>query len=81
LQVRERGGKDVVVGWIYERRDGGRSFATTLGHPSKNFQIEAFRRMIVNAILWTAKKDVPQDGAPVGLSEEALALPAQPPPP
>src|SRR5262249_3073916 len=57
LQVREKGGKDVIVGWAFERTDGGRAFGTTLGHPYKNFQIEAFRRMIVNAILWSAHID------------------------
>jgi hypothetical protein len=49
-----------------------------LGHPYKNFQIEAFRRMLVNSILWTAKIDVPETGAKVTLSEEALALPPKP---
>jgi type 1 glutamine amidotransferase len=78
LQVRERGGKDVIVGWVYERPDGGRAFATTLGHPYKNFQIEAFRRMIANGILWTAKVEVPATGANVTLSEEVLALPPKP---
>ena len=78
LQVHERGGKDVIVGWVYERLDGGRAFATTLGHPYKNFQIEAFRRMIVNGILWTAHLEVPSTGANVTLSEEALALPPKP---
>ena len=53
--------KDVVVGWVYERPDGGRAFGTTLGHPYNNFRIEAFRRMIVNGILWTAKVEVPKD--------------------
>jgi type 1 glutamine amidotransferase len=75
LRVREKGGQDVIVGWVYERPDGGRSFATTLGHPYRNFQIEAFRKMLVNAILWTARLDVPKDGAPVKLDEAALALP------
>jgi len=78
LQVRERKGKDVVVGWVFERKDGGRSFGTTLGHPYKNFQIEPFRRMIVNAILWSAHVEVPKDGAPVNLSEKDLALPPKP---
>jgi hypothetical protein len=78
LQVREKGGADVVVGWVYERPDGGRSFATTLGHPYRNFQIDSFRRMLANAILWTAKLEVPEGGAPVELIEEALALPPQP---
>jgi hypothetical protein len=34
--------------------------------------------MIVNAILWTAKVDVPEGGANVDLSEEDLALPPEP---
>lgn len=75
LQVTERKGKDVVVGWVYERAGGGRSYGTTLGHFYSNFQREPFRRMITNGILWSAHVDVPKDGAPVNLSEEALALP------
>jgi type 1 glutamine amidotransferase len=75
LQVKERGGKDVIVGWAYERPDGGRAFATTLGHPYSNFQDERFRRMIVNGILWSAHVEVPKEGAPVNMSDEALALP------
>jgi type 1 glutamine amidotransferase len=78
LQVREKGGQDVIVGWVYERPGGGRSFATTLGHPYRNFQIDAFRRMLVNAILWSARLDVPEAGAPVTLREEILALPPRP---
>jgi type 1 glutamine amidotransferase len=78
LQVRERKGKDVVVGWVYERPDGGRAFATTLGHPYANFQIDAFRRMIVNGILWSAHVEVPKDGAPVNVDEKTLALPPKP---
>jgi type 1 glutamine amidotransferase len=77
LQVREKNGKDVIVGWAFQRPDGGRAFGTTLGHPYKNFQIEAFRRMIVNAILWSAHVEVPKQGAAVNLSAEALALPPQ----
>jgi type 1 glutamine amidotransferase len=75
LRVHEPRGKDVIVGWVYERRDGGRAFGTTLGHPYKNFQQEPFRRMIVNGILWAAHVEVPPEGAPVHLSAEALALP------
>jgi type 1 glutamine amidotransferase len=78
LQVRDKNGKDVIVGWTFEREGGGRSFATTLGHPYKNFQDERFRRMIVNGILWAAKLEVPAEGAPVNIGEEALALPPKP---
>lgn len=77
LQVKERGGKDVIVGWAHEREGGGRAFATTLGHPYSNFQDERFRRMIVNGILWSAHVEVPDEGAAVDIGEEALALPAK----
>jgi type 1 glutamine amidotransferase len=70
--------KPVVVGWAYERPDGGRSFGTTLGHYYRNFQDERFRRMIVNAILWTAEVEIPKGGARVDLSEKDLALPPNP---
>ncbi len=75
LEVSEPKGQKVIVGWVHERAGGGRSFATTLGHPYSNFQREPFRRMIVNAILWSAHTDVPAQGAPVKLSEVDLALP------
>lgn len=78
LQVTEKKGKDVVVGWVFERPGGGRSFATTLGHPYRNFQNESFRRMIVNAILWAAEVEVPKGGAPVDVSEDVLRLPPPP---
>ncbi len=70
--------KPVVVGWAYERPDGGRSFGTTLGHFYSNFQRENFRRMIVNAILWSAKVEIDKSGARVDLGQEDLALPDKP---
>ncbi len=72
--------KPVVVGWAYERKDGGRAFATTLGHFYRNFQRDPFRKMIVNAILWSAKVEVPRDGADVSLPDAELALPPKPAP-
>ncbi len=77
LQVSTKG-QEVIVGWAYERPAGGRSYATTLGHFYDNFQREEFRRTIVNAVLWTARQDVPPDGARVHLSEAELALPPKP---
>lgn len=74
LQV-QAGEKSVVVGWACEREGGGRAYATTLGHFYENFQREPFRKMVVNAILWTAKAEVPEQGANVKLSEQDLALP------
>ena len=44
-----------VVGWAFERPDGGRGFGYTGGHFHSNWENENMRRMVVNAILWTAK--------------------------
>jgi type 1 glutamine amidotransferase len=76
LQVTTKG-QDVVVGWAFERPDGSRAYGTTLGHFYNNFEREAFRRMIVNAILWTSKQEVPKDGAKVNVGEEFLKLPPE----
>ena len=67
--------EDVIVGWAYQRPNGGRSYGTTLGHFYRNFQIEAFRKTIVNAILWTSHLKVPQQGANVSLTNAELQLP------
>jgi type 1 glutamine amidotransferase len=54
-----------TVGWIYERPDshGGRSYGNTLGHFEELFRQEAFRKMLVNGILWTVHVEIPPDGA------------------
>jgi type 1 glutamine amidotransferase len=66
-------GKDHTVGWAYERPDshGGRSYGNALGHFHELFQQEAFRRMVVNGILWAAHCDVPEQGAPCALDAGA----------
>lgn len=46
-----------VVGWAYERENGGRGFGYTGGHFHENWENPEVLRMIVNAILWTAKAD------------------------
>lgn len=50
------------VAWAVERKDGGRGFGFTGGHFHSNWQVENFRKMVLNAIVWTAKGDVPPDG-------------------
>ncbi len=82
LKVRVEG-HDQTVAWVFERasQKGGRSFGTTLGHFHENFEIEAFRRFIVNGILWTAHVEVPASGAAVNVNEADLKLPPQKGPP
>ena len=51
-----------VIGWAVERANGGRAFACTGPHYHANFQNEDLRRLALNAILWTAKMEVPVGG-------------------
>lgn len=51
----EFNGAPLTVAWAYERPNGGRSFATTLGHFERNFADEQFRRAVVKGIAWSAE--------------------------
>lgn len=52
------------VAWAYERPDGGRSFGFTGGHFHRNWGVDGFRQVVLNAVAWTAKIDVPSLGVP-----------------
>lgn len=58
-------GQPEHMAWAYERDNGGRGFGFTGGHFHRNWADENFRRIVVNAILWSAKVDVPSGGAKV----------------
>jgi len=61
-----------VVSWVVERADGGRGFGFDGGHFNANWGNLDFRRMVVNALMWTAKADVPARGARVEIVPEDL---------
>jgi len=54
--------KEQVVAWAVERKDGGRGFGFTGGHYFENWYIPEYRKMVLNAIVWTAKVEVPKTG-------------------
>ncbi len=56
-------GQPEVVAWAIERPDSGRGFGFTGGHKHTNWGNDNFRRLVLNALLWTAKADVPAGGA------------------
>jgi putative membrane-bound dehydrogenase-like protein len=51
--------------WVYERPGGGRSFGFTGGHYHWNWGRRDILRLVSNAIVWTAKGEVPEGGLPV----------------
>lgn len=55
-------GEPQHLGWCLERNDGGRGFGFTGGHYHKNWGDDNLRKFILNAIAWTAKVDIPDEG-------------------
>lgn len=70
--AKEHKGRAEVLAWAFDRANGGRSFGFTGAHFHKNWGDENFRRLVVNAILWTARLDVPADGAKVDMDPAEL---------
>jgi type 1 glutamine amidotransferase len=70
--AREHKGREEILAWAFDRANGGRSFGFTGAHFHKNWGDENFRRLVVNAILWTAKLEVPEGGAPVEMDPAEL---------
>ena len=50
------------MAWARERQDGGRGFGFTGGHDHWNWGNDNFRKLVLNAIAWTAGVEPPQDG-------------------
>jgi type 1 glutamine amidotransferase len=53
--------------WLFERPQdagAGRGFGFTGGHFHKNWQDDNHRRVVLNAVAWIAKLEVPKDGVP-----------------
>lgn len=63
--TKSRKGQIETMAWAYERPDGGRGFGFTGGHFHRNWADQDFRRIVVNAILWCSKVEVPEGGAKV----------------
>lgn len=51
-----------TIAWVYNRPKGGRSFSYTGGHFHWDWANDNARKMILNAIVWAAGHDVPEDG-------------------
>jgi hypothetical protein len=71
-EAKKHKGREEYLAWAFERPNGGRSFGFTGAHFHDNWGDENFRRVVVNAILWTAKLDVPKEGARVELDPADL---------
>jgi hypothetical protein len=68
---------DPLWAWAWQRPEGGRGFALIGGHKHTIWQIEDLRRTVLNAILWTAHKAVPNDGV-ISALPPAPTMPPEP---
>jgi type 1 glutamine amidotransferase len=66
-----------TVAWACERPDGGRSFGFSGLHYHENWKLPEYRRLVLQGVLWTLKRDIPEGGVPVEIRQEDLALPSR----
>lgn len=55
-------GKPQHMAWAFERPDGGRGFGFTGLHRHENLGNDSFRTILLNAVAWVAKLDIPRTG-------------------
>lgn len=55
-------GEPAVVGWVYQREDGGRGMGFTGLHDHDNLAQKSFRTALLNGIAWISGVDIPEGG-------------------
>lgn len=55
-------GQPEAMMWVIERPEGGRGMGFTGGHFHDNWGNDDFRKVVLNALVWLAKADVPAQG-------------------
>ncbi len=70
--IQEAKGRDEIMMWAVERPDGGRGFGFTGGHFHLNWGNDNQRKIVLNALLWLAKVEVPKNGFESKVTAEDL---------
>jgi type 1 glutamine amidotransferase len=70
--VRANKGAREALAWAYERPGGGRGFGCTGAHFHANWGNDDFRKLMLNALAWTAGLDVPTEGFATSVTAEEL---------
>ena len=65
-------GKAETMMWVTERSDGGRGFGFTGGHTHATWGDPNQRKIVLNALLWIAKVDVPAGGVKDNITADDL---------
>jgi type 1 glutamine amidotransferase len=67
-------GRPEIMMWALERPDGGRGFGFTGGHTHATWGNPNQRKILLNALLWLAKAEIPPDGVDSTVSDADLGL-------
>lgn len=70
--IQAQKGRAEAMMWSIERPNGGRGFGFTGGHYHDNWANDSFRKVVLNAIVWTAHVEVPEKGVESKVSAEEL---------
>ena len=70
--IQAASGRSEAMMWATERPDGGRGVGFTGGHFHRNWLDPNFRKVVLNALLWIAKVEVPPDGVTSTVSEKDI---------
>lgn len=70
--IQSASGRPEILAWALERPDGGRGFGFTGAHFHKNWGNDNFRKLVLNALFWTAKIEVPAEGVASSVTQADL---------
>ena len=70
--IKASAGRDEIMMWAMQRPDGGRGFGFTGGHRHLNWGDESYRRVVLNALLWISRVEVPEGGVESSVTEADL---------
>lgn len=70
--IQQARGRAEAMMWAVERPDGGRGFGFTGGHFHDNWGNDNYRKVVLNAMVWLAKGDVPKNGIESSITKADL---------
>jgi type 1 glutamine amidotransferase len=65
-------GRSEHMMWAIEREDGGRGVGFTGGHFHTNWKNDNFRKVVLNALVWICKVEVPKNGIDSRVTDEQI---------
>lgn len=78
--ILQAAGRVETMMWVMQRPDGGRGFGFTGGHTHAHWGDDNQRKVVLNAIVWAAKGNVPKTGIESRVTPAMLAANLDPKP-